>query len=176
MDANVTEEVKYPVVAPTEFRENLEYSRDYVLIANSVALGFIPILTLIVLNSCIFRTISKATQRHNAISSNQRRDHSVSRFLSLIWFCWKNTYAKNTFLTKYIFDKIHQIPNQDSKIYFVRHFRWLWCSSSLWLYFVSAIVFAVFWIHTNVSNLLCMANFKIGQDGSKCWCMSTISL
>ena len=82
MDANVTEEVKYPVVAPTEFRENLEYSRDYVLIANSVALGFIPILTLIVLNSCIFRTISKATQRHNAISSNQRRDHSVSRFLS----------------------------------------------------------------------------------------------
>ena len=65
------------MVSPTEFRENLEYSRDYVLIANSVALGFIPILVLIVLNSCIFRTISKATQRHNAISSNQRRDHSV---------------------------------------------------------------------------------------------------
>ena len=76
---NVTEEVKHPVVSPTEFRENLEYSRDYVLIANSVALGFIPILTLIVLNSCIFRTISKATQRHNAISSNQRRDHSVRK-------------------------------------------------------------------------------------------------
>ena len=84
METNVTEEVKYPVVAPTEFRENLEYSRDYVLIANSVALGFIPILTLIVLNSCIFRTISQATQRHNAISSNQRRDHSVSTSVAKI--------------------------------------------------------------------------------------------
>ena len=82
-DENVTEEIKVPVVAPTEFRENLEYSRDYVLIANSVALGFIPILVLIVLNSCIFRTISKATQRHNAISSNQRRDHSVSYLINL---------------------------------------------------------------------------------------------
>lgn len=75
---NETTEVYLPIVVPTKIRDNLEYSRDYVLIANSVALVFIPILTLIVLNSLIFRTISRATQRHNAISSNQRRDHSVS--------------------------------------------------------------------------------------------------
>ena len=75
---NITEEVIKPQVAPTELRDNLDYSRDYVLIANSVALVFIPILTLIILNSFIFRTISQATRRHNEISSQQRRDNSVS--------------------------------------------------------------------------------------------------
>ena len=75
---NITQEIFLPMVVPTEVRDNLKYSRDYVLIANSIALVFIPILTLIILNSFIFRTISQATQRHNAISSNQRRDHSVS--------------------------------------------------------------------------------------------------
>ena len=77
LGTNITEEVLYPEVRPTEIRNNLKYSRDYVLIVNSVVLVFIPILTLIVLNCLIFRTISQATQRHNAISSNQRRDHSV---------------------------------------------------------------------------------------------------
>jgi hypothetical protein len=37
-----------------------------------------------VLNSLIFREISRATQRHNAISSNQRRDHSVAKMLIFI--------------------------------------------------------------------------------------------
>ena len=75
---NVTIEVTVPIVSPTELRKNSDYSRDYVLITNSVALGFIPMVGLVVLNSLIFRTINQATQRHNAISSNQRRDHSVS--------------------------------------------------------------------------------------------------
>ena len=74
---NITLVVLKPQVAPTELRDNLDYSRDYVLIANSVALVFIPILTLIILNSFIFRTISQATRRHNEISSQQRRDNSV---------------------------------------------------------------------------------------------------
>ena len=76
---NITLVVLKPQVAPTELRDNLDYSRDYVLIANSVALVFIPILTLIILNSFIFRTISQATRRHNEISSQQRRDNSVRR-------------------------------------------------------------------------------------------------
>ena len=75
---NVTTEITVPVVSPTDLRKNSDYSRDYVLITNSVALGFIPMVGLVVLNSLIFRTINQATQRHNAISSNQRRDHSVS--------------------------------------------------------------------------------------------------
>ena len=78
LNENVTTEIMVPTVVPTDIRKDVTYSRDYVLIANSVALGFIPILALIILNSFIFRTINQATQRHNAISSNQRRDHSVS--------------------------------------------------------------------------------------------------
>ena len=75
---NVTTEITVPAVLPTELRKNSDYSFGYVLITNSVALGFIPMVGLVVLNSLIFRTINQATQRHNAISSNQRRDHSVS--------------------------------------------------------------------------------------------------
>lgn len=52
--------------------------------ANSLGLVFIPILVLVVLNCMIFRTINKATQRHNAISTHQRRDHSVAMMLILI--------------------------------------------------------------------------------------------
>ena len=80
---NITLVVLKPQVAPTELRDNLDYSRDYVLIANSVALVFIPILTLIILNSFIFRTISQATRRHNEISSQQRRDNSVRRKITV---------------------------------------------------------------------------------------------
>ena len=79
LNENITTEIMVPTVVPTDIRKDVTYSRDYVLIANSVALGFIPILALIILNSFIFRTINQATQRHNAISSNQRRDHSVSK-------------------------------------------------------------------------------------------------
>ena len=68
---NVTREM--PVINATEIRADPSYSRDYVLIANSFALAFIPTIVLIILNSLIFRTISKATRLHNAISSNQRR-------------------------------------------------------------------------------------------------------
>ena len=39
---------------------------------------------LIGLNTRIFWTINLATQRHNAISTNQRRDHSVAMMLILI--------------------------------------------------------------------------------------------
>ncbi len=52
-----TEERMMPALAPTGIRKDPTYSRDYVLIANSVALVFVPILILIILNSFIFRTI-----------------------------------------------------------------------------------------------------------------------
>jgi len=72
---------------PTNLRKDANYNRDYVLIANSLSLVFIPILVLIILNSLIFRTIRKATQRHNAISS-----HQVSQFLHSI--CYGITRSK----------------------------------------------------------------------------------
>ena len=80
----ITDVIEKPIVMPTDFRKDPGYSRDYVLIANSLGVVFIPIITLVVLNSLIFRTITKATQRHNAISSNQRRDYSVAMMLILI--------------------------------------------------------------------------------------------
>jgi hypothetical protein len=70
-----------PMLKATAIRNDPSYSRDYVLIANSFALAFIPMTVLVILNSLIFRTISKATRLHNAISSNQRRDHSVAMML-----------------------------------------------------------------------------------------------
>jgi len=68
-----------PQVQPRDLRKDPLYSHYYVLLANSFALGFIPMAVLIILNLCIYRTIAKATQLHNAISSNQRRDHKVSK-------------------------------------------------------------------------------------------------
>jgi hypothetical protein len=46
-DTNVTEEIMLPMIITTEFRKNPSYSRDYVLIANSVGLVFIPMIVLV---------------------------------------------------------------------------------------------------------------------------------
>lgn len=81
-EVNIT--IMKPELQPTELRKDPGYSRDYVLIANSFALAFFPMLALVVLNSLIFRTISKATERHNAISSHQRRDHKVAMMLIIL--------------------------------------------------------------------------------------------
>ena len=64
--------VKVPAALPTKLRLDLGYRRDYVTIANTFFITLLPFATLIVLNSLIFKTITKATRRHNAISSNQR--------------------------------------------------------------------------------------------------------
>ena len=64
--------VAVPMAVPTDLRLDLSYRRDYVTVANSLFLIVLPFITLIVLNSLIFRTITQATRRHNAISSNQR--------------------------------------------------------------------------------------------------------
>ena len=80
--------------------------------ANSLGLVFIPILVLVVLNCMIFRTINKATQRHNAISTHQRRDHSVAMMLILIgtfdhnlnsleWLLCINIISRNTYDSLY---------------------------------------------------------------------------
>jgi len=82
--SDLIEERMIPNVVMTEIRKNPSYSRDYVMIANSVSLIVIPMLVLIILNSLIFRKISKANARHNAISSHQRRDHSVAQMLIII--------------------------------------------------------------------------------------------
>lgn len=104
LGANVNTSIDIPKLEATTLRTNPRYSRDYVLIANSFALGFIPMIVLIILNSLIFRwvevvlmfdalrvyllfvsrTISKATKLHNAISSTKRRDHSVAMMLIAI--------------------------------------------------------------------------------------------
>merc|ERR1712061_282928 len=79
---NVTTVVySFPEVQPTTLRQDVDYSFYFVLMANSLGLVFFPILVLIGLNIRIFWTINLATQRHNAISTNQRRDQSVAMML-----------------------------------------------------------------------------------------------
>ncbi|CAB4065556.1 unnamed protein product [Lepeophtheirus salmonis] len=106
---NVT--IDKPIVIPTEIRKSPEYSRDYVLIANSLALIFIPMLVLIILNSLIYRTISQATKRHNAISSNQRRDHKVAMMLLTI-VCFQMA----------LYGKLKDWPNWIKMLVNINHF------------------------------------------------------
>ena len=51
-------EVK-PILVPSELRQDPTYSLYYILVANSLALAFIPMLMLIFFNSCIFYTIAQ---------------------------------------------------------------------------------------------------------------------
>ena len=74
----------FPILVPTDLRQNADYITYYILVANSVLLIFIPIGILIILNSLIYIKISKAYRLHNAISANQRRENSVAIMLMII--------------------------------------------------------------------------------------------
>ena len=65
------------------FRNDITYSRGYILVANLVGMSIIPLTTLIILNSCIFASIRLATKAHNRVSSRRRRDYKVIGLLSI---------------------------------------------------------------------------------------------
>ncbi len=96
---NVT--IHLPSADATDLRKNPGYSRDYVLLVNSFALAFIPMIVLIVLNSLIYRTIARATRLHNAISSNQRRDHKVAMMLIAIVAVFVVCHSMRSFINGY---------------------------------------------------------------------------
>lgn len=62
-------------------RKNRSYIQDYVMIADLVALGIVPLVVLVVLNILIFREISRATRLHNAISTQKRNNSQAVKML-----------------------------------------------------------------------------------------------
>ena len=62
-------------------RTNAGYIRDYILLANFFVMALVPFLVLSVTNSCIYRTISRASRHCIKTSSRQKRDKNIAMIL-----------------------------------------------------------------------------------------------
>ena len=71
-------------ICTTELRNNFNYCRDYILIANFVMMVFIPLVILSVVNCHLYRFITISGKSINKTSSRQKRDQRIARILIII--------------------------------------------------------------------------------------------
>ena len=79
----------------------MTYSRDYVLIANFLMMMLLPLLLITVLNTKMYRKISKVSMRNSRITKRQRRDRKVAMLLMTVvivfFFCNSIRVGLNTY-------------------------------------------------------------------------------
>ena len=68
-------------------RENADYTKA-VIIMNFIVMVVMPLGILSICHVLTFRTIRENTQRHNAISSHQRRDNAMAMLFFIIIACF----------------------------------------------------------------------------------------
>ena len=84
---NQTEHV--PEVCKYELRDDFNYCRDYLLIANFIVMALIPFLLLIIINTLTFRIIRISTRNNKRTSKREQRDQGIARmfvFIVLVFF------------------------------------------------------------------------------------------
>ena len=84
MSDSEEEESLLPQVCATELRENFQYCRDYMLVANFLMMAFIPFLTLAIFNGLTFRKIVSSSRTNTRTSKRQERDHTIAMMLSCV--------------------------------------------------------------------------------------------
>ena len=82
---------EFPEVCKYELRDDFNYCRDYLLIANFIVMALIPFLLLIFINTLTFRIIRISTRNNNRTSKRERRDQGIARMFVVIvlvfFFC-----------------------------------------------------------------------------------------
>ena len=68
----------------TELRNNFNYCRDYILIANFMMMVFIPLVILSLVNCHLYRFITLSARSITKTSSRQNREQGIARILLII--------------------------------------------------------------------------------------------
>ena len=76
----------FPEVCKYELRDDFNYCRDYLLIANFIVMALIPFLLLIIVNTFTFRIIRISTRNNKRTSKRERRDQGIARMFVFIVF------------------------------------------------------------------------------------------
>ena len=82
-----TVNVTKAVVAITSLREDPTYTQ-VAIVVNFVVMVVMPLMILSICHVLTFRSIRENTQRHNAISSHQRRDNAMAMLFFIIIACF----------------------------------------------------------------------------------------
>ena len=71
-------------ICPTELRQSVSYTRDYILLSNFLVMTFIPFILLAVFNYLLFRTIRKSSRANQETTDRHRRDQKIAAILTLL--------------------------------------------------------------------------------------------
>ena len=71
-------------VCPTSLRDNTDYVRYYILVANFVVMVLIPFIILSVLNTMLYKAVKRTGSVYKKTTSRQRRDQSIAVILAAI--------------------------------------------------------------------------------------------
>ena len=71
-------------VCPTSLRDNPDYVRYYILVANFVVMVLIPFIILSVLNTMLYKAVKRTGSMYKKTTSRQRRDQSIAVILAAI--------------------------------------------------------------------------------------------
>ena len=71
-------------VCPTSLRDNTDYVRYYILVANFVVMVLIPFIILSVLNTMLYKAVKQTGSMYKKTTSRQRRDQSIAVILAAI--------------------------------------------------------------------------------------------
>ena len=82
------EEVNISICA-TDLRDNTNYVRYYILLANFLVMVLIPFIILSVLNTLLYKAVKKTGSMYKRTSSRQRRDQSIAVILGRPFFHYR---------------------------------------------------------------------------------------
>ena len=90
-------EIVYPVkysICPTEMRDNHSYIRDYILLANFIVMAFLPFLILTVINTMLYKTITRTNSTNKRSNNRQKRDQGIAMILAgiVVVFAFCNVF------------------------------------------------------------------------------------
>jgi len=73
-------------ICATEFRDDPDYIRYYILLANFIVMAFLPFLILTIINSMLYKTITNTSTTNKRSTNRQKRDQSIAMILVGIVF------------------------------------------------------------------------------------------
>ena len=68
-------------ICATEMRDNTDYVRYYILLANFLVMLLVPFIILSVLNTLLYKAVKRTGSVYKRTSSRQRRDQSIAVIL-----------------------------------------------------------------------------------------------
>ena len=96
---------------PTDLRTSKFYVFYYILVSNSIFMGALPMLTMIILNILVIKEVNKANKQRDTLTERQQRTTTVAAMLMAIVLVFVICHSVRFFLNIYeVFNGYQHLP------------------------------------------------------------------